>query len=110
MIEVLDFYAIPDTAPLPEFPDEERFLGSVSMEQHRNLSLLFEAFGLEAMPPYYEDTRLTSSVVRLLLGSLKAKNWEKIQDSQMLKDSLNAFVSILEKADSQDKGVIAFCD
>ena len=109
-VSVLDFYAIPDAAEVPEFPDENQFLGSVSMEQHRNLRLLFEAYGLAKPPPYDEDTRFDSPIVRLLLESLRAKDWEELKDRQTLKGSLDAFVAILETADSQDKGIVAFCD
>lgn len=109
-VSVLDFYAIPDSAAVLEFPDENQYLGSVSMEQHRDLGLLFEAYGLAKLPPYDEDTRLNSSIVGLLLGSLRAKDWEELKDRQTLKDSLDAFVLILETADSQDKGIVAFCD
>ena len=78
---MLDFYAIPDRAPVLDFPNEDRILGPVSMEQHEDLFWSFEAFGLETLPPYYEGARLTSLASSLLLGSLKATNWEKVPDS-----------------------------
>lgn len=107
---MLDFYSIPDGAQIPGYPDEARYLGSIDMAQHRDLCLMFEAFGVKGPPPYHEDSRYISSAVRALQALLEAKAQHKAPENGASKRSLNSFLSILKKAASKECGLIAFCD
>ena len=100
---MLDFYLIPDGSDVPEYPDEGLYLGSIDLAQH-DLGLVFEAIGLEAPPPYFEDSRYSSSAVAALHASLATPK------NGLSRESLNAFISILEKAISRGNGIVAFCD
>ncbi len=107
---MLDFYSIPDESDVPEFPDEDLYLGSIDLAQHRDLCLMFESICVELPPSYFEDSRYTSSAVRALHVSLEARAQQWGSGDGATRGILSAFVSILERALSQGNGLVAFCD
>ena len=107
---MLDFYAIPDDAAFPDYPDEDLHIGSIDMAQHERLSKLFEKLGVREPPPYFEDSRYKSAVVAAIYETLVAKAQQKALEPESSRESFDAYVAIVRKAKNQGNGIVTFCD
>lgn len=102
---MLDFYWTADHEESPSTPSEERFLGSLSIGDHRQLaSILMNRLSSVSFPSFFEDTRLTSGEVQELHKSFHSAYEGR---SEKVLEKLDR---ILSTAAAKGWGLAIFCD
>ncbi len=108
---MLDFYFIRDSENSPEYPDEERYLGSISLEQHKALRCVFqkcESYDIHIR--FFEDTRLFSDQTKRLLACCKECFDLINEEDSLLEEALINLMDLLEFIVKENYGLMAFCD
>lgn len=104
---MLDFYIITDYEDIPEYPNEENFIGQLSLEDLKSLKSVDEyANTLNIQLSYFEDFRITSRITRSILQF--AEN--RINTIEKGNKACQKLIDILSKAVSCESGIVAFCD
>jgi|GEM_PF-1507393 len=104
---MLDFYRISDDEGFPEYPNEEKFIGQLSLKDLQSIeSVVKYAEKLNIRLHYFEDFRIkhehTIKISEFAESRVKASNKEK--------EACQRLIDILKKAISCRSGVVAFCD
>lgn len=108
---MLDIYfAPPSMTSVPVDPDHLEFAGSIDLDAHRSLAILFER-GRQAGAdlPYFRDSILTPAQTRLLLETFLAKGSDPY-GSQRGCAAFDDMRQLLEKAAGRGMGCVAFSD
>lgn len=103
------YYAVLESNDLPESPDEENYIGTLTLYEHRSLATLFEVCAAEGFAfPYFEDGYLAPEQV---LGTLRAFESFDVQGQpDSLRCAHGKFVLMLRAAAQRKTGILSFCD
>lgn len=106
---MLDFYSINDQEGLPEYPNEENYIGSIGLNDFKSVHDLIEytkTLGVDI--GYYIDFRIKKSEVSKMYDFAKVQIKNVPQEK---KASYRKFLEILKEATiNQNSGLICFCD
>lgn len=107
---MLDIYYTPATASMPGDPDHLELAGSIDLDAHHSLAILFDK-GRQAGAdlPYLEDTALGPAQVDTLLTIFLAHE-AGLERSPRAQAAFASMRDLLESAASRGQGLVAFCD
>jgi len=105
-----DLYcAILNEDKIPEEPNEEMFLGSIDLHEHKSLETIFNLCkknGVDLL--YFDDVYLEPKNVKKMLDIFESY---KIADKTSLaKKSYEKMLSILKTASEKQCGILSYCD
>jgi hypothetical protein len=109
---MLDIYALEagDSAPGSNSPDENKWLGSIGLDEHKRLLLLFkkcESAGIRLS--YFEDSVLSLEEVRIM-NEVFDKGFDEIEGDPRAVNAYEKFKKILSAALYRNSGMASFCD
>jgi len=112
---MLDMYWISDEDKTWQSPQEEFYLGSLSLEDWRVLSGLWAILNQkEVQLSYFHDTRLMRDDVQTALEEVERFAVSGLPEDHAAQESFERAIEkirqVLQTAASERKGVVAFCD
>ena len=106
---MLDCYYISDSEITPDYPNEGKFIDSLSFDDFSSLGKLVEygeSIGVHLH--FFEDFRIDSAAVGNLLAHSKT-SINSISDTKA-QQAHQKMIKILKSAVDKSSGVICFCD
>ena len=108
---MIDIYFIEDKIKaIPDEPDEDNYLGSIELDQHKSLEPLWEKCRRKNIHfPFFEDSLLTMGQVREMMEIFN--NWPHIiDDKPTSREAYQLFANILSSAIQKSAGLVSYCD
>lgn len=104
------YYTDPSTTDMPEDPGSLELAGSIELDAHRSLAVLFDK-GTKAGASfkYFEDSLLTPAQVATLL-KIFTSNVGELGGNRQALAAFDAMRGIFEGAVSKGAGLVAFGD
>lgn len=105
---MLDIYSITDQKSLLGEPSEERYLGSLSLEDHAALATLWASLAEERIYfSYFEDSRIDSKLVLVAIEQM-----DRIAATGRMSSHppFEKFRRVLSKAAERGEGIVTFGD
>jgi len=108
---VLDiYYTDPSTTDMPDDPSGLELAGSIDLDAHRSLAVLFDKGSLAgAGLRYFEDSFLQPAQVATLMKIFTA-NVSELGGNREALEAFEAMRSLFEAALVRGAGLAAFCD
>lgn len=105
---MLDLYYLRDSSPIPEYPDEDQFLGGLELSEFERIEEVVgfvNSLGINMR--FFDDFRL-DSLVTIKVFRIAEKSF--LECSGPKKEAYEKLYQIISGAISQSAGIIGFSD
>ncbi|MDR6841804.1 hypothetical protein [Pseudoxanthomonas sacheonensis] len=104
------YYTDPSTTDMPDDPSGLELAGSIDLDAHRSLAVLFDKGSLAgAGLKYFEDSFLQPAQITTLM-KIFTTNVSELGGNRGALDAFAAMRSLFEAALVRGAGLVAFCD
>ncbi|KAF1705885.1 hypothetical protein [Pseudoxanthomonas sacheonensis] len=104
------YYTDPSTNDKPDDPSGLELAGSIELDAHRSLAVLFDKGSLAgAGLRYFEDSFLQPAQIATLMKVFTA-NVSELGSNREALEAFEAMRSLFEAALTRGAGLVAFCD
>lgn len=108
---MLDFYWLTDTEETPEYPDESRYVGSLSLRNAENLKCVWDMCAHVGIPSDYDnDVRLRSDQVTTLLNCCTRCYEENTNHTASMEEAYTSIMNLLKSITERGLGIVVFSD
>ena len=106
---MLDLFRVADGVENYEELDQDCFLGSISLVQHRALQKVFQSPGASDIP-FFDDTRLNSQQVASMYQICVRIRKELMNQTGAKNHTYLGFENMLKTAVDNQQGILVICD